>query len=170
MYMRGQRPRSIAVSATIVVSLSVLSAGCAEGSHTARTSSTASPGKATATTEPSADSSASTPASQPPSSPSTEATEPSPEPLKDGSAVLVSCASPSDPRATVKITNPNRRDGVFTVKIAFLDAQGFKMVETRDGVSVPAKETTTYRVRVTTAGVVDRIDRCVVEPRAAAAG
>ncbi|MFD7389182.1 hypothetical protein ACFV46_12010 [Streptomyces sp. NPDC059852] len=70
----------------------------------------------------------------------------------------------------MKITNPNRRDGVFTVKIAFLDAQGFKMVETRDGVSVPAKETTTYRVRVTTAGAVDRIDRCVVEPRAAAAG
>ncbi|MEU6548488.1 hypothetical protein [Streptomyces sp. NPDC046859] len=69
----------------------------------------------------------------------------------------------------MKITNPNRSDGVFTVKIGFLDAQGFKMVETGNQVPVPAKETTTYRVRVTTAGVVDKIDRCVVEPRATAA-
>ncbi|MGW7661740.1 hypothetical protein [Streptomyces sp. NPDC054756] len=70
----------------------------------------------------------------------------------------------------MKITNPNRSDGLFTVKIGFLDAEGFKMVETGNQVSVPAKETTTYRVRVTSAGVVDRIDRCMVEPRAAATG
>lgn len=170
MYMQGRRPRSFAVSATIVVSLSVLSAGCAEGNHSARTSSTAS-----ATPEPSATDSASTPASQPPGSPSTEFTESTEpveplKPLKDGSAVLVSCPSPSDPRAAVKVTNPNGRDGTFAVKISFLDAEGFKMVETRNPVWVPAKETTTYRVRVTTGGVVDRVARCVVEPRATVAG
>lgn len=163
MYMRGRRPRSIAVSAAIVVSLSVLS-GCAAGSGTARTTDSASPGSATTTTEPSAPGSGSTPASQPPASPSTEAAKP----LKDGSAVLVSCPSPSDPRATVKVTNPNGRDGTFAVKMDFLYDQGSRMLKTRDPVWVPAKETTTYRVRVTTAGVVDSIDRCTVERRAAA--
>jgi hypothetical protein len=163
MYMRGHRPRSIAVSAAIVVSLSVLS-GCAAGSGTARTTDRASPGSATTTTEPSAPGSASTPASQPPASPSTEAAKP----LKDGSAVLVSCPSPSDPRATVKVTNPNGRDGTFAVKMDFLYDQGSRMLKTRDPVWVPAKETTTYRVRVTTAGVVDSIDRCTVGRRAAA--
>ncbi|MEU2783175.1 MULTISPECIES: hypothetical protein [unclassified Streptomyces] len=164
MYMRRRRPRSIAVSAAIVVSLSVLSTGCATGSGTARTTDSASPGSATTTAEPSAADSASTPASQPPASPSTEAAEP----LKDGAAVLVSCPSPSDPRATVKVTNPNGRDGTFAVKMDFLYAQGSQKVKTRDPVWVPAKETTTYRVRVTTAGVVDSIDRCNVERQAAA--
>ena len=164
MYMRGHRPRSIAVSAAIVVSLSVLSTGCAAGSGTARTTDSASPGSATTTAEPSAAGSASTPASQPPASPSTEAAKP----LKDGSAVLVSCPSPSDPRATVKVTNPNGRDGTFAVKMDFLYDQGSRMLKTRNPVWVPAKETTTYRVRVTTAGVVDSIDRCTVGRRAAA--
>ncbi|MFE7894692.1 hypothetical protein [Streptomyces sp. NPDC057412] len=170
MYMKGRRPGSLAVSATIVVSLSVLSAGCATGSQTARTSTSATPA-----TEPSAAGSAGAPASQPPASPSTEAAEPTEptepaEPLKDGSAVLVSCPSPSDPRATVKVTNPNGRDGTFALKVSFLYAQGSRMTKIRNPVWVPARETTTYRVRVTTAGLVDTLDRCMVEPRAAATG
>ncbi|MEU6532223.1 hypothetical protein ABZ869_23900 [Streptomyces sp. NPDC046928] len=164
MYMKGRRPRSLPVAATIVVSLSVLSAGCATGSQTARASTSATP-----TTEPSAAGSSSAPASQPPASSSTEAAEPA-EPLKDGSAVLVSCPSPSDPRATVKVTNPNGRDGTFALKISFLYAQGSRMDKIRNPVWVPAKDTTTYRVRVTTAGLVDTLERCVVEPRAAATG
>ncbi|MGV9574040.1 hypothetical protein ACWDRX_33570 [Streptomyces nigra] len=85
-------------------------------------------------------------------------------------AVLVSCASPQDPRATVKVSNPNTRDGSFAVKIHYLDADGFEMVRTRAPVFAPAGGTGTYRVRVTTAGVVDHIARCVVEPRAAWVG
>ncbi|MGV9640570.1 hypothetical protein [Streptomyces sp. NPDC003514] len=173
MYMKGRGPGSLAVSATILVSLSVLSAGCATGSPTARTSTSVTPA-----TEPSAAGSAGAPASQPTASPSTEAAEPTgptgptepAEPLKDGSAVLVSCPSPSDPRATVKVTNPNGRDGTFALKISFLYARGSRMTKIRNPVWVPAKETTTYRVRVTTAGLVDTLERCTVEPRAAATG
>ncbi|MCF2536288.1 hypothetical protein K6168_11545 [Streptomyces sp. FB2] len=82
----------------------------------------------------------------------------------------MTCASPEDPRATVKVINPNTRDGSFAVKIRFLDARGLEMVKTHDPVWAAAGETTTYRVRVTTAGVVDHIARCVVEPRAAWVG
>ncbi|MFE1459730.1 hypothetical protein ACFW6M_01435 [Streptomyces nigra] len=154
-----------------MVSLIGLSSGCASGDHddAGGASSTASDG---GTKKPSASSGASArPAQASPSS--TPSASPSPEdtrPLKDATAVLVSCASPQDPRATVKVSNPNTRDGSFAVKIGFLDASGFEMVKTRDPVWAAAGKTGTYRVRVTTAGVVDHIARCVVEPRAAWVG
>ncbi|MFF6980315.1 hypothetical protein ACFZAV_22000 [Streptomyces sp. NPDC008343] len=89
-------------------------------------------------------------------------------PLKDGTAVLVSCASPDDPYATVEVRNPNGRDAVFTVKISFKDKQGFTMIDTGDQVSVPAKDTTTYRRAMASAGRLDEIARCEVNPRATA--
>ncbi|MFE0434099.1 hypothetical protein ACFW2K_03970 [Streptomyces nigra] len=155
----------------VVVSLIGLSSGCASGDHddAGSVSSTASDG---GTKKPSASSGASVRPAQASPSP-TPSASPSPEdtrPLKDATAVLVSCASPQDPRATVKVSNPNTRDGSFAVKIHYLDADGFEMVRTRDPVFAPAEGTGTYRVRVTTAGVVDHIARCVVEPRAAWVG
>ncbi|MGW5032057.1 hypothetical protein ACWEQW_12365 [Streptomyces nigra] len=171
MYMQGRGFRPAVLAVAVVVSLIGLSSGCASGDHddAGSASSTASDG---GTQKPSASSGASArPAQASPSS--TPSASPSPEdtrPLKDGTAVLVSCASPQDPRATVKVINPNTRDGSFAVKIGFLDAQGVKMVESGGSVFVAAKETTTYRVRVTTAGVVDHIARCAVEPRAAWVG
>ncbi|MEV8087505.1 hypothetical protein [Streptomyces nigra] len=167
MYMQGRGLRPGAVAVAVVVSLISLSSGCASGEH-----DDAGPPSGDGTKRPSASSGASarpaqaSASSTPPASPSPEDTRP----LKDGTAVLVSCASPQDPRATVKVSNPNTRDGSFTVKIGFLDARGVKMVESGGSVFVAAKETTTYRVRVTTAGVVDHIARCVVEPRAAWVG
>ncbi|MET7683212.1 hypothetical protein [Streptomyces sp. NPDC005423] len=89
-------------------------------------------------------------------------------PLKDGTAVLVHCASADDPYATVEVRNPNGREGLFTVKVAFKDAHGFTMIDTGHQVSVPAKSRTTYRVPVAGAGHVDEIDHCVVDPRAVA--
>ncbi|MEV0186170.1 hypothetical protein AB0I54_44130 [Streptomyces sp. NPDC050625] len=89
-------------------------------------------------------------------------------PLKDGTAVLVHCASMEDPYATVEIRNPNGRDGLFTVKVAFKDKHGYTMIDTSDQVSVPAKDKTTFRVAVASSGRVDMIDHCEVDPRAAA--
>ncbi|MFJ5208956.1 hypothetical protein [Streptomyces nigra] len=171
MYMQGRGLRPVVLAVAVVVSLIGLSSGCASGDHddAGGASSTASDG---GTKKPSASSGASArPAQASPSS--TPSASPSPEdtrPLKDATAVLVSCASPQDPRATVKVSNPNTRDGSFAVKIHYLDADGFEMVRTRDPVFAPAEGTGTYRVRVTTAGVVDHIARCVVEPRAAWVG
>ncbi|MFD6309876.1 hypothetical protein [Streptomyces nigra] len=171
MYMQGRGLRPVVLAVAVVVSLIGLSSGCASGDHddAGGASSTASDG---GTKKPSASSGASArPAQASPSS--TPSASPSPEdtrPLKDATAVLVSCASPQDPRATVKVSNPNTRDGSFAVKIGFLDASGFEMVKTRDPVWAAAGKTETYRVRVTTAGVVDHIARCVVEPRAAWVG
>lgn len=171
MYMQGRGLRPVVLAVAVVVSLIGLSSGCASGDHddAGSVSSTASDG---GTKKPSASSGASARPAQASPSP-TPSASPSPEdtrPLKDATAVLVSCASPQDPRATVKVSNPNTRDGSFAVKIHYLDADGFEMVRTRDPVFAPAEGTGTYRVRVTTAGVVDHIARCVVEPRAAWVG
>ncbi|WP_261989203.1 hypothetical protein [Streptomyces sp. uw30] len=100
----------------------------------------------------------------PTASPSSETARP----LKDGTAVLISCASPDDPYATVEIRNPNGRDAVFTVKINFKDKHGFTMIDTGNQVSVPAKDTTTYRVAMASTGRLDEIDQCEVNPRATA--
>lgn len=88
--------------------------------------------------------------------------------MKDGTAVLVSCATPDDPYATVEIRNPNGRDAVFTVKIDFKDKRGSTMIDTGNQVSVPAKDTTTYRVAMASTGRLEEIARCEVNPRAAA--
>ncbi|MFI6662281.1 hypothetical protein ACIBL8_42995 [Streptomyces sp. NPDC050523] len=89
--------------------------------------------------------------------------------LKDGIAVLVHCASMEDPYATVEIRNPNGRDGLFTVKVAFKGKRGYTLVDTSDQVSVPAKDETTFRVAVAGSGRVEMVDHCHIDPMAAAA-
>ncbi|MGW7427652.1 hypothetical protein ACWGJB_48300 [Streptomyces sp. NPDC054813] len=73
-----------------------------------------------------------------------------------------------DPYATVEIRNPNTREGLFTVKISFKDRGGFTIIDTSDQVPVSAKDKATLRVPVASAGHVDEIDHCDVDPRAAA--
>lgn len=168
MYMQGRGLRPVVLAVAVVVSLIGLSSGCASGKH-----DDAGAPSGDGAQKPSASSGAGARPAQASPSSTPSASSPSPEdtrPLKDATAVLVSCASPQDPRATVKVSNPNTRDGSFAVKIGFLDANGFEMVKTRDPVWAAAGKTGTYRVRVTTAGVVDHIARCVVEPRAAWVG
>ncbi|MFJ5063231.1 hypothetical protein ACIP96_27950 [Streptomyces nigra] len=167
MYMQGRGLRPVVLAVAVVVSLIGLSSGCASGKHDdAGTPSGDGAQKPSASSGAGARPAQASPSSTPSASPSPEDTRP----LKDATAVLVSCASPQDPRATVKVSNPNTRDGSFAVKIHYLDADGFEMVRTRAPVFAPAEGTGTYRVRVTTAGVVDHIARCVVEPRAAWVG
>ncbi|MEU4084071.1 hypothetical protein [Streptomyces aureus] len=100
--------------------------------------------------------------------PTASPTGDSARPLEDGTAVLVHCASADDPYATVEVRNPNGRQGLFTVKIGFKDAQGSALFETSDQVSVPANDKATVRVPVASAGRVEEIEHCEVAPRAAA--
>ncbi|GHF30565.1 hypothetical protein [Streptomyces griseoluteus] len=80
--------------------------------------------------------------------------------------MLKHCADADDPYTTVEVRNPNARDAVFTVKVGFRDGTGFKMAETTDQVSVPAKGTATRRVFGCRAGDVSRISHCDVQRRA----
>ncbi|WP_225889272.1 hypothetical protein [Streptomyces resistomycificus] len=102
------------------------------------------------------------------SQPTPTASSSTAQPLKDGTAVLVQCATTEDPYATVEIRNPNGRDALFTVKVNFKDEHGYPLFDTGDQVSVPAKDKTTYRVAVASSGRVGMIERCEVDPRAAA--
>ncbi|WP_256252156.1 hypothetical protein [Streptomyces sp. yr375] len=88
--------------------------------------------------------------------------------MKDGTAVLVRCASTDDPYATVEVRNPNGRDGLFTVKISFKDEHGSTIIDTADQVSVSAQDKATVRVPVASTGRVAEIDHCEVDPRATA--
>ncbi|MFJ7147035.1 hypothetical protein ACIQVT_02370 [Streptomyces sp. NPDC100445] len=88
--------------------------------------------------------------------------------MTDGTAVLRRCASINDPYATVRVSNPNGRDGSFTVRVSFKDRQGGTVMDTTDRVSVPAKDSATVRVPVPGTGRVDEIDHCEVDPRATA--
>jgi hypothetical protein len=101
--------------------------------------------------------------STPTASPSVAAARP----LKDGAAVLTHCADTDDPDAIVEVRNPNGREGLFGVKIGYVNANGFTMSETYDQVLVPAKGKAKLRVAVVSAPV-DEIDRCEVNPRATA--
>lgn len=170
--MRGRRLTFTAVSAMVVLALTGLSAGCGHGSRSDSGSSSSSPDSDAQASGASTGGSSGGGAhrSQPTHSP-TPTASPSGEtapPLKDGTAVLISCASPDDPYATVEIRNPNGRDAVFTVKIDFKDTHGFTMIDTGNQVLVPSKGTKTYRVAVASTGRVDDIARCEVNPRATA--
>ncbi|WP_328554938.1 MULTISPECIES: hypothetical protein [unclassified Streptomyces] len=88
--------------------------------------------------------------------------------LKDGTAVLVHCASQEDPYTTVEVRNPNGREVLFTVKVGFKDSADFTMTDATSQVSVPAKGKATVRVAAAGTGAVDRIDHCEVDPKAEA--
>ncbi|MFF5477056.1 hypothetical protein ACFY5C_06900 [Streptomyces sp. NPDC012935] len=169
MYTRGPGVRFTVVSAMAVLALTGFSSGCGAGSRGDAGSSSGSSGS-DAHASGASTGGEGTHRSQPTHSP-TPTASPSNEtarPLKDGTAVVMSCASTDDPYATVEIRNPNGRAGIFTVRINFKDEHGFTLLETGNQVPVPAKGTTTHRVAVAGAGRVDEIDRCEVDPRATA--
>ncbi|MFF4309499.1 hypothetical protein [Streptomyces sp. NPDC001507] len=75
--------------------------------------------------------------------PSTPAPSPSgatARPQKDGTAVLVHCATVGAPYATVEVSNPNARDSLFTVKITFKDRYGNTIIKTSDQTFVSARD------------------------------
>lgn len=86
--------------------------------------------------------------------------------LKDGTAKLVSCATPTAPYATVEVRNPNGRKAGFSVSVTFEDDRGITVVDRYGDVTVPANGTATVEVRVGGAGLVDSVDHCEVDRRA----
>ncbi|MGI5426584.1 hypothetical protein [Streptomyces sp. CA-179760] len=86
--------------------------------------------------------------------------------LRDGTAKLVSCATPARPYATVEVGNPNGREADFSVSVTFEDAQGITVVDRYGDVTVPANGKATVDVRVGAAGLVDSVDHCEVDRQA----
>ncbi|WP_406726926.1 hypothetical protein WJ438_23080 [Streptomyces sp. GD-15H] len=68
--------------------------------------------------------------------------------LQDATVELLSCASKKAPYATVRVTNPNTVDGVFTVTVAFEDRAGRTVASPAQRVAVTADGTATTRVKV----------------------
>ncbi|MGW7044942.1 hypothetical protein ACWGDT_19945 [Streptomyces avermitilis] len=86
------------------------------------------------------------------------------EPLKDGTARVVSCATKKAPYATVEVKNPNARKGTFWITVTFKDKDGLEIVDHYADVRVPAKGKATVDVEVGGAGLVDYVDHCDVDP------
>ncbi|MFD8042805.1 hypothetical protein ACFV5E_05175 [Streptomyces chartreusis] len=152
------------MSAMVILALTGLSSACA---HESRSDDSGGPQRSSSSraTDDSRPSTSGSGGDAPTAAASPSETAP---PLKDGTAVLISCATPDDPYATVEIRNPNGRDAVFTVKINFKDNRGFTMIDTGNQVSVPAKDKKTYRVAMASTGRLEEIARCEVNPRATA--
>ncbi|MEW2077119.1 MULTISPECIES: hypothetical protein [unclassified Streptomyces] len=187
MYMQGRRLRLTAVSVMVVLALTGFSSGRDQGNSSQDSSGEggcssssqdhdgSTPGGSdplgSSSSSPSGDSydsgtsntsgggSQPTPTVSPSSSPA--------PPLKDGTAVLVRCASMEDPYATVEIRNPNGRDAVLNVKVSFADKHGYTLLDTGSQISVPAKGKTTYRVPAKMR-YTDKIAQCEVDPVATA--
>jgi hypothetical protein len=85
--------------------------------------------------------------------------------LQDGTAKLVTCATPASPHATVEVSNPNSRKATFSVSVTFKDAQDITVVARYGDVRVPAKGTATVDVQVGS-GLVDSVDHCEVDRQA----
>lgn len=82
--------------------------------------------------------------------------------------MLKRCASVADPYTTVEVRNPNGREALFTVKVAYKDRTGFTMADAGSQVSVPANGRATLRMAAASTGALDRLDHCEVDPRATA--
>lgn len=86
--------------------------------------------------------------------------------LEDGTARLVSCATPARPYATVEVSNPNGRKADFSVSVTFEDAQGLTVISRYGDVTVPANGRATVDVRVGGSGLVDSVDHCEADRQA----
>lgn len=68
--------------------------------------------------------------------------------LRDATVELLSCASKKAPYATVRVTNPNTVDGVFSVIVDFEDRAGRAVASSAQQVAVAADGTATARVKI----------------------
>jgi hypothetical protein len=88
--------------------------------------------------------------------------------LEDGTAKLVSCATPAAPYAAVEVANPNSRKATFTVYVTFTDARGLTVAGRYADVTVPAEGRATVNVKVGGPGLVDSVDHCEANRQAVA--
>ncbi|MGA5359797.1 hypothetical protein [Streptomyces purpurascens] len=101
------------------------------------------------------------------STPTSSAGSGSRKALRDGTAKLVSCATPARPYATVEVSNPNGREADFSVSVTFEDAQGVTVIDRYGDVTVPANGKATVDVQVGGGtGLADSVDHCEVDRQA----
>ncbi|WP_328340049.1 hypothetical protein OG873_17765 [Streptomyces violaceus] len=101
------------------------------------------------------------------STPTSSAGSGSRKALQDGTAKLVSCATPARPYATVEVGNPNGREADFSVSVTFEDAQGITVIDRYGDVTVPARGKATVDVPVGGGtGLADSVDHCEVDRQA----
>ncbi|WP_329228684.1 hypothetical protein [Streptomyces canus] len=85
--------------------------------------------------------------------------------LRDGTALVVSCATKATPYATVEVTNPNSRQATFEVEFAFADAVGKALSSQTKRITVPARGTSNVQVKASPS-LLAELDHCQVEPEA----
>ncbi|MDQ0749233.1 hypothetical protein QF034_003464 [Streptomyces africanus] len=87
--------------------------------------------------------------------------------LRDGTAKLVTCATPASPHATVEVSNPNSRKATFSVSVTFEDARSITVTDRNADITVPAQGKATVEVEVGGgSGLVDSVDHCKVDGQA----
>lgn len=90
-----------------------------------------------------------------------------PTPSAGGATVtLVSCASSSEPYATVEVTNSTSADDTFEVTVVFLNAEGSTLGIGMEKVDVAAYDRTTAQVDYTGSVPVSEVSDCEPEPEA----
>ncbi|MBN0044957.1 hypothetical protein JS756_12725 [Streptomyces actuosus] len=77
---------------------------------------------------------------------------------------LVSCATRTQPYATVEVRNADDRDGTFTLTVSFVKADGDLLDVQQDEVDVPASTTVTVKEYV--AGNAAAVDHCETDRQA----
>ncbi|MFI2434362.1 hypothetical protein [Streptomyces sp. NPDC018693] len=74
---------------------------------------------------------------------------------------LISCVTPEQPHATVKVTNPNSSDGTFTVSVSFYDQKDGTLIVNQSVVAqVPALGEAEVQVAPTDPADAARIGHC----------
>ncbi|GHB37194.1 hypothetical protein GCM10010377_30200 [Streptomyces viridiviolaceus] len=88
--------------------------------------------------------------------------------LQDATVELVSCATHEKPYATVEVTNPNTREGTFTVNVDFMDRDDHPADFAYQDVTVPAGATKTAEIEFDAAHLAE-LDHCEASPEASPA-
>ncbi|MDQ0581696.1 hypothetical protein [Streptomyces rishiriensis] len=88
--------------------------------------------------------------------------------LQDATVELIDCATPSEPYATVEVSNPNSTGGYFTVTVDFLDAGSGRVEEQSEEAYVSGNGTAKVQLDLSAPAVVAKVDHCDPEPYAPA--
>lgn len=81
--------------------------------------------------------------------------------LKDGVAVVLSCAGAKQPYATVEVRNPNVSAAEFEIAVHFRDAEGLELDVSEVTVALSGKETETVEVPVAVS-FPSQVDECLL--------
>lgn len=74
--------------------------------------------------------------------------------------IVVRCASPGDPYATVEVQNPNDREVTFMAYVTFLSEQGIPLVERFAPITAPAYGAGTAQIAVGDQALAEQVSHC----------